>query len=46
MDGWKTNVLLISMGLARAMQGVQLIGESMAFATTVVSPMYLLRAAV
>jgi hypothetical protein len=34
---WKTQVLLISTGLARVMQGVRLIVESMTFATTLVS---------
>jgi hypothetical protein len=37
-NGWKTQVLLISTGLARAMQGVRLIVQSMTFATMLVSP--------
>jgi hypothetical protein len=37
-NGWKSNVLLISKGLARAMHGLRLIEESMAFSTTFVSP--------
>jgi hypothetical protein len=36
-NGWKRRVLLVSTGLARAMQGVWLIVESMGFATTLVS---------
>jgi hypothetical protein len=40
-NGWKTNVLLISTGLARAMQGVRLIVESTTFAITFVSPTYM-----
>jgi hypothetical protein len=36
-NGWKTNVLLISTGLAWAMHRVRLIVEAVTFATTLVS---------